>query len=93
MTDRKKPSELRSQQWFGRQDRDGFCHRIQDVERIARRRYVVHTHNRGTMLYGKQRRSHTGVHPVGGQLASDLSQHRLARKPHQQRQSVHAQRF
>src|SRR6201987_3854742 len=29
MTDkpRKKPSELRSQQWFGRQDRDGFAYR------------------------------------------------------------------
>jgi hypothetical protein len=24
---RKKPSELRSQQWFGRQDRDGFAYR------------------------------------------------------------------
>jgi L-arabonate dehydrase len=26
-TPRKKPSELRSQQWFGRQDRDGFAYR------------------------------------------------------------------
>ncbi len=26
-TARKKPSELRSQQWFGRQDRDGFAYR------------------------------------------------------------------
>ena len=26
-TPRKKPSELRSQQWFGRQDRDGFNYR------------------------------------------------------------------
>ena len=24
---RKKPAELRSQQWFGRQDRDGFAYR------------------------------------------------------------------
>ena len=24
---RKKPEELRSQQWFGRQDRDGFAYR------------------------------------------------------------------
>ena len=24
---RKKPEELRSQQWFGRQDRDGFDYR------------------------------------------------------------------
>ena len=24
---KKKPSELRSQQWFGRQDRDGFAYR------------------------------------------------------------------
>jgi len=27
MKPRKKPSELRSQQWFGRQDRDGFAYR------------------------------------------------------------------
>jgi dihydroxy-acid dehydratase len=27
MTKKKKPSELRSQQWFGRQDRDGFVYR------------------------------------------------------------------
>ena len=24
---KRKPSELRSQQWFGRQDRDGFAYR------------------------------------------------------------------
>ena len=27
MTKKKAPHELRSQQWFGRQDRDGFVYR------------------------------------------------------------------